>query len=284
MYFHQRSFSKKFSVSGIGLHSGVMCSVEILPAPENHGIEIQPHLGSPIRIESAVVSKTPRCTRLGDENGMTIDTPEHLLAALVIAGVDNCKIRFSGPEVPILDGCAEEWLLHFFKAGIRHHAAPISAYTVSRTFEFRDADTRYIIAPGAPAVDVTIDFPHPFIGIQSSRVSHHEYRSLASSRTFVLDGDIAKLQAAGLALGGSLDNALVISDAGPVNPQGFRFANECARHKALDLLGDLYVLGAPLHASIKAYKPGHAANAALVSALIESGVLVKTGQSEQLAA
>jgi UDP-3-O-[3-hydroxymyristoyl] N-acetylglucosamine deacetylase len=220
------------------------------------------------------VVKTPRCTRLSDTEGNSVDTPEHLLAALAIAGVDNCVIEFNSLEVPILDGCSTAWLQHFSSAGFVDFGVSARVFEVQEAFEFTEGGSTYSVLPGATRIVVDIDFSHPVIGRQVADVVGNQFSSLASSRTFVLEADIARLQAAGLALGGSLDNAIVIGDTDVVNPGGFRFENECARHKALDLIGDMYVLGAPVIGVVKAQRPSHSANASFVAALKASGILI----------
>lgn len=273
VFSRQRTFRQTIHVTGVGLHSGKECNVTLKPVTAGTGILVQIADGLPISIDSVQVVKTPRCTRLSDANGNSVDTPEHLLAALAFSGVDNCLVEFSSPEVPILDGCATAWLKHFNQAGIVDFAAPAFAFEVIESFSFSEGGSSYIVSPGQARIIVDIDFDHPVIGRQTVDVSAGHFSTLASSRTFVLEADVARLKAAGLALGGSLENAIVIGDTDVLNPGGFRFEDECARHKALDLIGDMYVLGHPVIGTIRASRPSHSANASFVAALRESGVL-----------
>lgn len=272
-FSRQRTFRHSFQVFGIGLHSGLECSVVLKPAAVSAGIIVQINGGTPVCVSNVLIDKTPRCTRFLDLDGNSVDTPEHLLAALAFAGIDNCVVEFNSPEVPILDGCASAWLQHFAEAGIVDYSAPAPIFEVTETFTFHENGSSYVVKPGLHRIIVDIDFDHPAIGRQIIDVSGAQFGSLASSRTFVLEKDVAKLQAAGLALGGSLDNAIVVGDTDVLNPGGFRFEDECARHKALDLIGDMYVLGHPVAGIIQASRPSHSANASFVTALKASGVM-----------
>lgn len=273
IFSRQRTFRQPVQVFGVGLHSGIECSVSLKPAAVSTGILVQIDGGMLIPIDRAHVIKTPRCTRLSDVEGNSVDTPEHLLAALALTGVDNCIIEFNSAEVPILDGCASAWLQHFAQAGIIDYTAPAQMFEVTESFSFNEGDSSYIVTPGPARIIVDIEFDHPVIGRQIADVTGGQFLSLASSRTFVLEKDVSRLLAVGLALGGSLDNAIVIGDTDVLNPGGFRFEDECARHKALDLIGDMYVLGHPVIGVIHASRPSHSANASFVAALKASGVL-----------
>jgi UDP-3-O-[3-hydroxymyristoyl] N-acetylglucosamine deacetylase len=273
IFSRQRTFRQPVRVFGIGLHSGIECSVFLKPAGVSTGVAVQINGGTKVSIDGVNVEKTPRCTRLSDVDGNSVDTPEHLLAALALAGIDNCVIEFNSNEVPILDGCASAWLQHFAHAGIIDYTAPAPMFEVGARFTFNEGGSSYLVTPGPARIIVDIDFDHPVIGRQTIDVPGFQFSSLASSRTFVLEKDVAKLQAAGLALGGSLDNAIVIGDTDVLNPGGFRFDDECARHKALDLIGDMYVLGHPVVGTIHASRPSHSANASFVAAMKTSGAL-----------
>jgi UDP-3-O-[3-hydroxymyristoyl] N-acetylglucosamine deacetylase len=270
MFTVQKTIARSTSVSGIGLHSGVVTSVALHPAPAFSGIMVQIGSGPVARIETLSVYKTPRCTRLIDAAGNVLDTAEHLLAALATSQISNCVLVFSGPEVPILDGCSAEWLELISGAGLVEQVAAAAYLVVTRPFAYREGVSEYSAVPGSDKINVTIDFPHPAIGLQSITVARHEFSSLTSARTFVLEEDVVRLKAAGLAHGGSLDNALVIGASGPINPEGFRFRNECVRHKALDFVGDLYVCGLPIVGNLSVNKPGHSANAGFLAALLAS--------------
>jgi UDP-3-O-[3-hydroxymyristoyl] N-acetylglucosamine deacetylase len=266
----QKTFARSASISGIGLHSGVVTSVELHPAATSSGVVVQIGDGPQARIETLSVQKTPRCTRLIDAAGNILDTAEHLLAALATSQISNCVLKFSGPEVPILDGCSSEWLKLMEAAVLVEQPVEAAYLVVTRPFTYREGVSEYSAKPGADRINVEIDFPHPAIAFQHITVHRADFRSLASARTFVLEEDVARLKAAGLAHGGSLDNALVIGAGGPINPEGFRFPDECVRHKALDFIGDLYVCGFPIVGDLSVSKPGHSANAGFLSALLAS--------------
>jgi UDP-3-O-[3-hydroxymyristoyl] N-acetylglucosamine deacetylase len=270
MSFIQKSVLNHVRCSGVGLHTGAMVTVDLFPAAASNGIVVQIGSGPRTRIDDLIVQKTARCTRLIDSNGNVLDTAEHLLAALATRQISNCFLVFSGPEVPILDGCAQEWLSLIDKAGVVSQGCAAASLIITKPFTYSEGMSEYSARPGYDMLDITVEYPHPVIGRQKVVVTRAEFESLASARTFVMEADIARLKAAGLAHGGSLDNALVIGDAGPLNTEGFRFADECGRHKALDVVGDLYVCGLPIRGTITVSKPGHAANCGFLKALLAS--------------
>lgn len=274
----QKTVSNSFTATGVGLHSGVSGRVEVKPAPVGSGIQIQIANGAILPLKDATIARTARCTRIVDGEGNTLDTAEHLLASLVMKGITNCDIVCSGPEAPILDGCCDEWLALIAAAGLTDQDAVADHYVIARPCDYQDGVSRFRATPGTDRVTVSVDFPHPAIGRQVATAERDGFWRLASSRTFVLEDEINRLRASGLATGGSLDNALVIGASGPLNEGGFRTPDECARHKALDLIGDLFVCGYPIVGDIEAFKPGHAANSGFLAALLRSGCLRLVGR------
>ena len=205
------------------------------------------------------VVDTLRATTLG-EGRATLSTVEHLLAALLGAGVDNARIAVEGPEVPIMDGSAGPFSVLLAATGFR--ALPwLRAYLrVHRPVELREGDQWMRVVPGEPRITYTIDFSHPLIRRQRFTVplvSEDFAREIASARTFGFLKEVQYLQTNGLALGGSLDNAVVLDDAGVLNPGGFRFPDECVRHKILDAVGDLALLGLPLYGRLEVSRGSH---------------------------
>jgi UDP-3-O-[3-hydroxymyristoyl] N-acetylglucosamine deacetylase len=257
-------------LSGVGLHSGAVSTVVI--SPGRHGIRIGDR-GMFIALPDLEVERTPRCTRLRLASGRHLDMVEHLFAALRIAGITDVDIEVSGEEVPVLDGSARQWLSLFYGAGLTELEAPTEYLVATATVQFELGQSRYSVEPGGFHLECTIDFPIPFIGYQRVLVNEENLSSLASARTFAMEHEIAMLKANNLALGGSLENAVVVGSHGPLNPEGFRMPDECARHKALDFLGDLMVLGVPVIGRFNVNAPGHSANNAFVEAMIASGAL-----------
>jgi UDP-3-O-[3-hydroxymyristoyl] N-acetylglucosamine deacetylase len=257
-------------VSGVGLHSGLPSAVRVMPG--HNGLRIV-DIGHVISVSDIAVTRTPRCTRLELRSGRRIDMVEHLFASLRIAGITDADIEFLGDEVPILDGSSSVWLDAFARKGTRHLIGAVECLVVVKPASFEVGQSQFSVLPGHFSLDCTIDFPNPHIGRQSIRVEEDALASLAHARTFVLEHEIAMLKANNLALGGSLDNAVVIGKDGPLNPEGFRVDLECVRHKALDFVGDLMVLGVPVIGRFEVFAPGHSANNAFVEEMVMSGCL-----------
>ena len=244
----QQTLAQPLTFSGIGLHSGRPVKVTIYPAAANHGLRfVRADLpGQPeIQAHYSKVVDTLRATTLG-EGRATLSTVEHLLAALLGAGVDNARIAVEGPEVPIMDGSAGPFAVLLAATGFKTLPWLRAYLRVHRPVELREGDQWMRVVPGEPRITYTIDFSHPLIKRQRFTVplvSEAFAREIASARTFGFLKEVQYLQTNGLALGGSLDNAVVLDDAGVMNPGGFRFPDECVRHKILDAVGDLALLG-----------------------------------------
>jgi UDP-3-O-[3-hydroxymyristoyl] N-acetylglucosamine deacetylase len=238
----------------------------------------------PVRLSELEVVATERCTRVRFPDGSTVDTVEHLVAALAMADVTDVEIEFSDDEAPILDGSSMPWLRELVATGLRPLAGEAPHLEVVSPFEFSSRGATYSVSPGPLFYDVTIDFPSPSIGRQNIRISGAETALLADSRTFAMEHEIAALRSAGLAQGGGLHNAVVIGVAGPLNPEGFRHRDECVRHKTLDLVGDLHMLGVPVVGRFVVSRPGHSANGEFLEALQAAGVLASSANRLALAA
>jgi len=247
----QKTLAKTLSFEGIGLHRGKPVKVVIHPAAANQGVQfVRADLpGRPqIQAHYSRVADTTRATTLKSGEA-TITTVEHFLAALGGVGVDNALILVEGPEMPIMDGSAAPLARLLAETGLRALPWPRSYLLIQRPVELRDGDQWMRVTPGEPRITYSIDFPHPLIRQQRFTVplrSESFSREIAPARTFGFLKEVQYLQARGLALGGSLDNALVLNDTEVVNPGGFRFPEECVRHKILDAVGDLTLLGIPI--------------------------------------
>lgn len=261
------------TVSGVGLHSGVETQVSILPASSGEGryfVRVDLPENPIIRAEVASVSRTTLSTELG-KGKVAIRTVEHLLSALIAIGVEDARIEIDGPEVPLLDGSAKEW----FKAMIQGGVSPSSLSAGSPLLEpvlIRDGDA-FVAAVPASEIRFTygIDFPYSAIGNQwyswNPRIESFE-EAIAPARTFGFADQIEKLQKAGLIQGGSLENALVCDHEKWLNLP-LRFENEPARHKLLDLIGDLSLLGTIPQGHFLAYKASHKLHVQLAMAIQE---------------
>jgi len=221
-----------------------------------------------IRASWRNVVDTRLCTVLGNEHGVTLSTVEHLLAALRASGVDNAQIEVSAGEVPILDGSCAPLLKLIEAAGIVGQRLPRSAIWIESPIEVRQGERFAVLAPGDwPRISVDIEFEHAAIGAQCYTVELHDQifaSEIAPARTFGFAADIDELRSQGLALGGSLQNAVVLDDDGVVNDEGLRFTDEFVRHKVLDCLGDLALAEMPIFGHFYAYRPGHRLNVALL--------------------
>lgn len=272
----QQTLSRAVEFSGVGLHSGQDCVATVRPASANAGIVFcRMDLDDGVNTVAASpenVRSTRQGTTLVGPNGASAATVEHLMAALCLAGVDNARIDLFGPEAPILDGSALDFLNAFNAAGCDLQSAPRRRpVTPDAPIAVRDGERSIEITPGAGRIlDITIEFDGCMIGRQSLRLDLDTPRDcarMASARTFCRAHEIDSIRAAGLARGGSLENSLVVDGARLLNKSGLRDAREFALHKALDLVGDLYLLGAPVRGEIRAVKPGHDLNVRMAQAL-----------------
>lgn len=263
------TLAKDVRISGVGLHSGVGAEVVLRPNVAGGGVVLRRAdvTGGEFRIVPDMVLKSPLCTLLENQSGVTLSTVEHLLSALHGLRVDSVIVEINGPEVPILDGSALPWVELIDEAGRVELQAERHWLKVEKPV-VEDAEGRVLLANPDPRlgmrVECTVDFPHPMIGRQEWRGIVDEAtfrREIAPARTFVQEKDIAAAQKVGLAKGGSLDNAVVFGSDGTVlNKEGLRFKDEPVRHKVLDLMGDLYMAGRCVSGNFSVTLPGHVAN------------------------
>jgi UDP-3-O-[3-hydroxymyristoyl] N-acetylglucosamine deacetylase len=276
--FHQRTFKQRASYEGVGLHTGERVRLTLAPAPADSGISfVRTDLAPGVEIPalSSAVVDTVLNTSLG-RGGVRIGTVEHLLAALVGCGIDTARIEVEGPEVPIGDGSGAPFVQLIQRAGIHELRAPRRFLQVKKPIVVSDGDKLVKLLPARRfRVTYTIDFQHPLISDQTYTVEldgRSFQKEIARARTFGFKRDVEKLHRAGLARGGSLENAVVVDDFHILNPEGLRFPDEFVRHKVLDAIGDLALLGMPVIGHLIAVKSGHSLNQQLVrKALAEPG-------------
>ncbi len=257
---------------GIGLHSGHRVTMQFHPAAPNSGIFFVrtdvPTAHSVIVASWKNVIDTRLCTVLGNEHGVTIGTVEHLLAAIRSCGIDNLMIEISGDEVPILDGSCAPIVEIIKKAGIVGQRLPRYGIWIERPIEVHQGERFAILEPSpVPSITVDIEFESAAIGHQSVSVDLIDNvfeTEIAPARTFGFADELEQLRAQGLALGGSMRNAVLVDKDKVMNAEGLRFDDEFARHKILDCCGDLALAGAPIFGHLHAYKPGHRLNHALL--------------------
>ena len=261
--------------AGVGLHTGERVRAAILPAQPNAGITfVRTDLqgDNRVRAHGANVVATRLGTVIGNDAGVTVATIEHLMAALAALDVDNAVVELDGPEVPIMDGSAEPFVQMIDRAGRRRQEARREYIEVLERVEVVDGDKRACFSPAAGfEVAFEIAFESAAIGRQRVELAVDEdsFRAeLADCRTFGFLHEVEALRRAGLARGGSLENAVVIDGSTVLNPEGLRRPDEFVRHKALDAVGDLYLLGRPLLGRFEGVCAGHGLNNAAVRALL----------------
>lgn len=271
----QTTIASAISISGKGLHTGVEVDLTLRPAPVNTGyIFVRTDLDN-FEIPASVeyISHCSYATTLM-RRGVLLSTCEHLLSALRGSGVDNCFIELNNIEIPILDGSSEDWVELIGKAGIKQLNARRRILKILNRVEVDEDGRRMSIEPSTHfEIDCVIDFPHPFIKRQAFQfvMENGSFgKQIASARTFGFEHEIEMLRKANLALGGSLDNAIVLTRDGMLNETPLRFDDEFVRHKILDIIGDVALLGMPVQGKITAERSGHAIHAALMSRLLKS--------------
>ncbi|HHL38969.1 MAG TPA: UDP-3-O-acyl-N-acetylglucosamine deacetylase [Deltaproteobacteria bacterium] len=274
----QKTLDKKIGFSGIGIHTGAQSTVTVLPAAEHTGIRfVRTDLADRpvIRAAASNVVDTRCATTLG-ASGATVSTVEHLLAAFYGLGVDNAVVRVDGPEIPIMDGSAAVFAEMIVCAGLRELDAPREYVVVKRPVKVSDGESFVMILPCDSmefSMDYSMDFAHPVLASQnfSGSFSGETFiREIAPARTYGFLSEVEMLRANGLALGGSLANALVIDDTRILNDEGLRYPDEMVRHKVLDLMGDISILGRRLIGRLVAYRSGHRLNYEFVKKLLHS--------------
>jgi UDP-3-O-[3-hydroxymyristoyl] N-acetylglucosamine deacetylase len=273
----QRTLKTKIKTTGVGLHSGARVELMLRPAAPDTGIVFhRVDLAQPVMLpaDARHVGDTRLSSTLR-HGGTSISTVEHVMSALAGLGIDNLHIDVAGPEIPIMDGSAAPFVFLLQSAGIVEQDAAKKYLRISAPVEARDGDKWARFEPwNGFKLDFTIDFPHPMFGSENRQVvidfAEHSYvREVARARTFGFMQDVEALRAAGLGLGGSLQNAVVLDDFRVLNAEGLRFDNEFVKHKVLDAIGDLYLLGHPLIGQYTAFKSGHGLNNALARALLQ---------------
>ncbi len=279
----QHTLARCVGVEGIGIHSGARTRLELHPASPGTGwrfVRRDVRDRDPVVAAKAeAVVDTRLCTVLANRDDVRVATVEHLCAALAALGVDNVRIELDGPEIPILDGSAREWVALIDSAGLAPQGALRRRFALRRPLRIRHGESSALLIPcEAPRYSVSIEFPERLIGRQrfDFELSAEGFRrEIAPARTFGLVRDIERLLAEGLARGGSLDNAVVVDGEQVLNPGGLRFPDEFVRHKLLDLIGDLALIGAPIMAQVIAHRPGHALNNRILRALVAEELLVE---------
>lgn len=268
----QTTIAKKVHNVGIGLHKGEPIRLTLEPLEAGSGIVFyRSDLGISFKAEPKNVINTQMATVVGNEKGY-ISTIEHLMSAINAYGIDNIRIIVDANEIPVMDGSSASFCMLLDEAGVRELDANKKALIIKRAVEIREGDKLVRLSPSkSPKFDYTIKFSHPLIGTQ-----HHVFefskkaylKEISRARTFGFLKDVQALRSMGLALGGSLENAVVIDENKILNPEGLRFENEFVRHKILDAIGDLALVGAPILGDYMAFAGSHDLNHKLTLAVL----------------
>ena len=272
----QRTIKTSVKVTGVGLHSGEKVTLGLRPAPANSGIvfcRVDRKPVEQIRANADLVHDT-RLSTCMEQNSVRVATVEHLMSALSGLGIDNVYVDLDSAEVPIMDGSAGTFIFLLQSAGIVEQSAAKKFIRVKKAVEVKQGDKWVRFDPyNGYKLTFTINFSHPVFANTKQHVvvdlGEHSYvRDISRARTFGFMQDVEAMRAQGLALGGSLDNAIVMDDYRVLNPDGLRFEDEFVKHKVLDAIGDLYMLGHPIIGAFSGYKSGHALNNALLRELL----------------
>ena len=273
MYKNQNTLLKTIEFEGIGLHSGEKVKIALKPAAVDTGIKF--------KIKNNIISATWKnaivsqlCTRikLRDDD---ISTIEHLMAAISGLGITNLLIKINSNEVPILDGSSKEFVEKIKNIGIKNQKKPQKILKITKKIEYREKEKFICISPTEKkhlTIDYTIDYKDQFIKKQSLKYIHSEinFLKIYMSRTFCLHGDLERIFSMGLAKGGSLDNAIVVSGKKILNQGGLRYSDEFVRHKILDCVGDLYLAGCQIWGNLVTYQGGHELNLKLLREILSN--------------
>lgn len=271
----QHTLKQSITIQGIGLHGGQPVTLTLHPAAIGHGVvfERTDIIDKDNVIEAlwSNVVDTRLCTLIGNKSGVTVGTIEHLMAALRASGIDNILVQINGPEVPILDGSSKEFMTAFDAVGLVEQSAPRRAIRILKTVTYENNGRFVSLSPSmTPKYAGQIQYNHPSIGTQRFEmmlVNGNFKHDVSDCRTFCLLSDVEKMQENGLALGGSLDNAIVVDDTGVMNKNGLRCHDEFVRHKVLDAVGDIALAGGLVLGAYEGNKIGHDMNNKLLHAL-----------------
>ena len=272
----QRTLKAPIRASGIGLHGGRQVFITMLPAAVNTGIVFRRIDVSPmveIPASALLVGEATMCSTL-IKDGVKVATVEHIMSALFGMGVDNCIVELSSPEIPILDGSAAPFIYLLQSTGVVAQAAPRRFMRIKHKVEVVDGDKTASLEPyEGYKLSFAIEFKHPAFKTSAQTAvleftTANYVKEVSRARTFGFMGDFEVLRSKNLALGASMDNAVALDKYRVVNPDGLRYDDEFVRHKILDAVGDLYLIGAPILGAYSAYKSGHALNNQLACAVL----------------
>ncbi|MBE8189627.1 MAG: UDP-3-O-acyl-N-acetylglucosamine deacetylase [Candidatus Thioglobus sp.] len=272
----QRTIKKSVKARGIGIHSGNMVNMTLIPAKIDHGVVFRRMDvgGKLIRAHNAFVNEVVLSTSL-ENKGVKVSTVEHLMSAFAALGIDNILVELDSFEVPIMDGSSAPFIFLSQSAGIEEQDAPKNFFVIRKPVKIQHKDSWAKVSPYEGfKVTLEIDFEHKKVKESGQKLSidfaQQSYlKEISRARTFGYMRDVETLQRRNLALGASMDNAIALSDSDVLNEDGMRYQNEFVKHKILDIVGDLYLLGNNLIGHYEGYKTGHLLNDQLLSAILD---------------
>ena len=275
----QRTLAQSIHVTGVGLHSGERVALTLHPAAENSGIsfrrtDLAGKQGEAIALNPYLINDTRLSSTIVTEDGVRVGTIEHIMSALSAYGVDNALIELNAPEIPIMDGSSLPFIYLLQDAGIVDQKAQKRFLRILKEVKVEEPGKWVKFTPYEGfKVTLTIEFDHPVFNRSSPTfeidfAGKHYVDEIARARTFGFMQEVELMRAHNLGLGGNLSNAIVIDDTDVLNPEGLRYPDEFVRHKILDAIGDLYILGHPIIGAFEGYKSGHAINNALLRAVL----------------
>ena len=274
---YQQTLLEPLEINGVGLHSGVSVKIKLIPAETDYGVKFVRTDLKQNNIIHAIwsnVTNTQLSTTISNNFGANVSTVEHLMSALSGLHIDNLRIEIDGPEVPIMDGSSKNFVELIDKNSLKIQNKKRKIIKIKKKIKVEKDDSSIELVPNKHfSIDFQIDFPSPLISKQSCQLQlvNGNYKTdIASARTFGFEKDVDKLRSIGLALGGSLNNAVVVGENKILNNEGLRFKDEFVRHKILDSIGDLYLAGAPIQGYFSGNKSGHYLNNLLLKTLFSN--------------
>ena len=276
VFLKQATLKTPINFSGVGVHNGRSVNMTIYPAKQDTGIifkRLDLNQNNIIEANINNIDRSYLCTRVMNKDGVSVSTIEHLMAAFSAFGIDNALVEINDAELPALDGSSGEYVKKFIKYGVEEQKKNKKVLRILKNIKVSDGKRFISITPSEYfSINVTIDYPDTLIGRSSLAYVHTKQNfvdCLSQARTYALFEDIEKMRASGQAIGGNLNNAIVVDKHKILNSGGLRFEKEFVKHKALDCIGDLYLLGMPLLGSIECFAPGHQLNQKLVHKILE---------------
>lgn len=273
--YKQSTLKKPVFFTGIGIHNGKAVSMSIEPSAPNTGITfIRTDLcnDNVIKATASNIDKSSLCTKITNKKGISVSTIEHLMAALSGMNIDNVTIKINSPELPALDGSSYDYITKIIKNGIITQNDYRKCIRVLKEITVCDESRFISIEPDHKLkIDITIDYPKTIIGNSNFKYEHSQsnfIRLISKARTFAFLDDVEKMRIAGYAMGGNINNAIVVDKFNIINPSSLRLDDEFVKHKTLDCIGDFYLLGMPLIGSVNCFAPGHKLNQKLVKQIL----------------